>query len=110
MEHTASLACTTGATCGAPRSTHDGNHYAPLGVSAGARTAGDAVGGAAQVLAQKVVRVPAVHMLEEFGSPEAIWEFEVVKFPVVVTMDSHGDSLHAKVEAASSKALDRLIR
>jgi len=68
-----------------------------------------AIGGAAQVLAQKVVRVPDVHMYEEFGSPEAVWEFEVVKFPVVVTMDSHGRSLHEAVEGVSQKALDQLI-
>ena len=35
-----------------------------------------------------------VYMLEEFGSPEAIWELEVNEFPAMVTMDSHGESLH----------------
>ena len=44
-----------------------------------------AIGGAAQVLAECVVDVPDVHLAEELGSPEAIWEFRVVKFPVVVT-------------------------
>ena len=56
-----------------------------------------AVGGAAQVLAECVVRVRAVHFLEKFGSPEAIWELEVKDFPAVVTMDSHGRSLHQEV-------------
>jgi fumarate hydratase class I len=69
-----------------------------------------AIGGAAQVLAEKVVEVPGVHMMEEFGSPEAIWEFRVVRFPVVVTMDSHGESLHEKIEAGSAKALQGLLR
>ncbi len=68
-----------------------------------------AIGGAAQVLAEKVVKVSDVHLLNEFGSPEAVWEFQVVKFPVVVTMDSHGKSLHAKVENASAKALAQLV-
>ena len=26
--------------------------------------------------------------MEEFGAPEAIWEFEVAGFPAVVTMDA----------------------
>jgi fumarate hydratase subunit beta len=68
-----------------------------------------AIGGAAQVLAERVVEVPDVHMMEEFGSPEAIWEFRVVRFPVVVTMDSHGKSLHAEVLAGSEAALEKLI-
>ncbi len=68
-----------------------------------------AIGGAAQVLAERVVEVPDVHFLEKFGSPEAIWEFRVERFPVVVTMDSHGKSLHAQVLADSEKNLGRLI-
>jgi len=68
-----------------------------------------AIGGAAQVLAERVIEVTGVHMAEEFGSPEAIWEFQVEKFPVVVTMDSHGNSLHDKVQAASQKKLDDLL-
>ena len=68
-----------------------------------------AIGGAAQVLAERVVSVPDVHLLEKFGSPEAVWEFDAVKFPVVVTMDSHGRSLHEKIESASAKELGRLL-
>ncbi len=63
-----------------------------------------AVGGAAQVLAERIVSVDGVY-LEEFGSPEAIWELTVDKFPVVVTMDSHGNSLHKEVEEHSKAAL-----
>src|SRR6516165_9304623 len=59
-----------------------------------------AIGGAAQVLAQCIEQVPNVYMMEEFGAPEAIWEFQVVNFPAVVTMDSHGNSLHKEVFAA----------
>ena len=68
-----------------------------------------AIGGAAQVLAERVVEVTGVHLAEKFGSPEAIWEFRVERFPVVVTMDSHGRSLHEQVLAASQKKLDKLL-
>lgn len=64
-----------------------------------------AIGGAAQVLAECIKRVRNVYLLEKFGSPEAIWELEIEKFPAVVTMDSHGNSLHKKVLAESQAAL-----
>ena len=64
-----------------------------------------AIGGAAQVLAECVKRVRNVYFLQEFGSPEAIWELEVERFPAVVTMDSHGGSLHKEVMAASQAEL-----
>ena len=65
-----------------------------------------AIGGAAQVLAERIMKVHNVYFLEGFGSPEAIWELEVDKFPAVVTMDSHGRSLHAEVAEASQTVLD----
>jgi len=68
-----------------------------------------AIGGAAQVLAECIHRVPNVHFMEQFGAPEAIWEFEVVSFPAIVTIDSHGNSLHKEVLAASQAALAKLI-
>jgi fumarate hydratase class I len=68
-----------------------------------------AIGGAAQVLAECVTRVKDVYLLEEFGSPEAIWELEVVNFPAVVTMDSHGNSLHREVLAASQAELAKRL-
>ncbi|MDB6037414.1 MAG: fumarate hydratase C-terminal domain, beta subunit [Verrucomicrobiales bacterium] len=64
-----------------------------------------AIGGAAQVLAECITRVRNVYFLKEFGSPEAIWELEVKNFPAVVTMDSHGRSLHKEVFAASQQEL-----
>lgn len=69
-----------------------------------------AIGGAAQVLAQCVKRVERVFMLEEFGVPEALWVIEVENFPVVVTMDAHGNSLHREVEAASLEQLKALLQ
>jgi fumarate hydratase class I len=67
-----------------------------------------AIGGAAQVLAEKIDSVDNVHWLD-LGSPEAIWELSVTEFPVVVTMDAHGNSLHAKVEEASALALKSVL-
>jgi len=68
-----------------------------------------AVGGAAQVLARSVKRVERVFMLEEFGVPEALWVIHVERFPVMVTMDSHGRSLHETVEKGSRERLEQLI-
>jgi len=56
-----------------------------------------------------VTRVERVFMLEEFGVPEALWVIQVERFPVVVSMDSHGGSLHDEVEAASKSRLDELL-
>jgi fumarate hydratase class I len=67
------------------------------------------VGGAAQVLAECIRKVRGVSFLKEFGSPEAIWELEVENFPVVVTMDSHGNSLHQEILAQSQAELARRI-
>ncbi len=68
-----------------------------------------AIGGAAQVLAQAVTEVERVFQLDELGVPEALWVIRVRDFPVVVTMDSHGGSLHAAVDSASEGTLRRLL-
>ncbi len=68
-----------------------------------------AIGGAATLIAQSVQRVVGVHKLE-FGVPEALWVIEVHDFPAVVTMDSHGGSLHAEIESISKAALEALIQ
>ena len=68
-----------------------------------------AIGGAAQVLARAIPKVERVFMLDEFGVPEALWVIHVDKFPVVVSMDSHGKSLHDEVEKHSKAELDRLL-
>lgn len=64
-----------------------------------------AVGGAAQVLADKVERVVGVHFLNEFGSVEAMWELVVRDFPAIVTMDAHGNSLHERVSRRAKRNL-----
>ncbi len=67
-----------------------------------------AIGGAATLIAQSVKKVLTVHKLE-FGVPEAMWVIEVEDFPVVVTMDSHGVSIHEQVEAQSQAKLAELL-
>ena len=67
-----------------------------------------AIGGAASLIAQTVTRVLGVYKYD-FGVPEAMWVIEVKDFPVVVTMDAHGGSLHAEVEARSKEALKDLL-
>jgi fumarate hydratase subunit beta len=68
-----------------------------------------AVGGAAQVLAECIKKVRNVYFLEQFGSPEAIWELEVADFPAVVTIDAHGNSLHEDVFAKSQAELAKRV-
>ncbi len=52
-----------------------------------------AIGGAAAVYAEKIQKIHSVNFLEEFGVPEALWEMEISDFPVIVTMDAHGNRL-----------------
>ncbi len=68
-----------------------------------------AVGGAASLIANAVKKVEAVHKKDEFGVPEAFWVIRVEDFPVIVTMDSHGQSIHDEVAAVSEAALARLV-
>jgi fumarate hydratase subunit beta len=68
-----------------------------------------AIGGLAVILARSVKKVQTVHKLEEFGTPEAMWVIEVEKFPAVVTMDSHGKSLHDDILAKSKAEYEKLI-
>jgi fumarate hydratase subunit beta len=67
-----------------------------------------AIGGAATLIAQSVKKVLGVHKID-FGVPEAIWVLEVEDFPVVVTMDSHGSSIHADIEAQSKAVFEKLV-
>jgi fumarate hydratase subunit beta len=67
-----------------------------------------AVGGAATLIAQSVKQVKTVYKLD-FGVPEAMWVIEVEDFPVVVTMDAHGNSLHKTVEEKSRAVLADLL-
>jgi fumarate hydratase class I len=44
----------------------------------------------------------------EFGIPEAMWHYRVKDFAAIVTMDAHGNSLHADVQKATGEALEAL--
>jgi len=68
-----------------------------------------AVGGLATILAHSVVEVIDVHKLDEWGAPEAMWVIKVEDFPAVVTMDSHGKSIHDDIATLSKANYDRLI-
>jgi fumarate hydratase class I len=65
------------------------------------------IGGAAQYYARTVERVLGVNLIE-FGIPEAMWHLRVNNFAAIVTMDAHGNSLHAGIEKESGEALEAL--
>jgi fumarate hydratase subunit beta len=68
-----------------------------------------AIGGAATLIGQSVKEVLTVYKME-FGVPEAFWIIRVEDFPAVVTMDSHGNSLHEQIQALSSARFAELVR
>ncbi len=68
-----------------------------------------AVGGAATLIAGSVKEVLAVFKKEGFGVPEAFWVVRVEGFPAVVTMDTHGKSLHEAMFESSAHKLAALI-
>ncbi len=68
-----------------------------------------AIGGAGSLIAESVEEVVDVYKKDEFGAPEAFWKIRVKDFPAVVTMDSHGNSLHAVVEQRSKAKLAELL-
>jgi fumarate hydratase, class I len=67
-----------------------------------------AIGGAAQIYARCVKDVPNVY-LKQFGSPEAVWEMVVEDFPAVVTMDTHGRSLHQEIGDDSKARMAQVV-
>lgn len=64
----------------------------------------NSIGGAAQFYARTAEKVLGVHLMH-FGVPEAMWHLKVNNFVAIVTMDAHGNSLHAGVEQESAEAL-----
>jgi fumarate hydratase class I len=67
-----------------------------------------AIGGAAQFYARCLPKVHNVYLLEELGIPEAMWVFEAQDFPAIVTMDSHGKSLHEVVATTTGAKLENV--
>ncbi len=68
-----------------------------------------AIGGAASLIANSVKEVVDVYQKDELGVPEAFWVIRTEDFPAVVTMDSHGNSLHAGVKERSTAKLATLL-
>lgn len=68
-----------------------------------------AVGGAAVLYANAVESVKNVFQLERFGMPEALWLMKVRDFPVMVSMDTHGNSLYRDIEKLSGEKLKRMF-
>ncbi|RED84155.1 fumarate hydratase [Cohnella phaseoli] len=66
----------------------------------------NAVGGAAQYYAECIRKVNGVDFME-FGIPEAMWHLQVEGFAAIVTMDAHGNSLHADVDKDSREKLEK---
>jgi len=66
-----------------------------------------AIGGAAAYTAAKVTEVHGM-IKKEFGTPEAFWIIEVKDFQCIVTMDSHGASLHEEILQSSKKVQEEL--
>jgi fumarate hydratase class I len=69
----------------------------------------NAIGGAAQYYARTVEKVLGVYLMD-FGIPEAMWHLRVRDFAAIVTMDAHGNSLHADVEKATGETLATLAK
>lgn len=67
-----------------------------------------AVGGAAVIYAKRM-KVKNIYK-KEFGMPEAIWEFKVKDFPLIVTMDSKGNSLYKDIHQKSKVVYLKLIK
>jgi fumarate hydratase class I len=67
----------------------------------------NAIGGAAQYYARTIEKVLGVELME-FGIPEAMWNLRVKNFTAIVTMDAHGNSLHADVQKSTGEALETL--
>jgi len=64
-------------------------------------------GGAGAVAARHIVRVRAVHGLEEWGMTEAVWILDVDRFgPLLITMDSAGGDLYSDRRADVARNLE----
>jgi tartrate/fumarate subfamily iron-sulfur-dependent hydro-lyase beta chain len=59
-------------------------------------------GGCAQSACNYFCEIRNVYFLSEFGPTEAVYEIVVKEMPLTVTIDSHGDNLHAEIKQASS--------
>lgn len=67
-----------------------------------------AIGGCGALIADSIKEVKGVYK-EEFGMPEAIYELEVKDMPLIVAMDSKGNSIYDKVLESSWKKVRKMM-
>jgi len=68
-------------------------------------------GGAAVLAARAIKSVRDVIWLDELGTTEAMWVFEVEKFgPLVVAIDSHGNNLTEEIKMKAEENLKEILR
>ena len=67
------------------------------------------IGGAGVYNAAAMVEVIDVFKKEEFGLPEAFWKVRFEDFAGIVTMDSHGKSLHEELGEKFDSRFESLI-
>lgn len=68
-----------------------------------------ATGGAAASLARRITAVRQVFFLDDFGTTEAMWQFEVKNLEAFVGIDAHGNSLYRQVRHSSHLKLKTLL-
>lgn len=67
-----------------------------------------AVGGAG-VLYAKTMKIKNIY-LKELGMADAIWEIEVKDFPLIVAMDSQGNSIYHDIYLQSKKKIKKFLK
>ncbi len=68
-------------------------------------------GGAGALAARAVTQVVDVYWLDELGMPEAVWILDVERFgPLIIAMDSHGESLYHKLDKTVNKNMEWIHR
>jgi tartrate/fumarate subfamily iron-sulfur-dependent hydro-lyase beta chain len=67
-------------------------------------------GGAALLAAKGITEVQDVFWLEELGMPECLWVYDVKNFgPMIITIDTHGGNLTAKIAEKVSKNKQKIL-
>ena len=66
-------------------------------------------GGLGALAAKSIKKVVKVEWLD-LGTPEAMWVLEVEEFgPLIVTMDTHGQSIHKEIKTKTLENLNQII-
>lgn len=67
-----------------------------------------AIGGAGALIASSITKLKNTSK-KEFGMPEAIYELEVKDMPLIVAMDTKGNSIYDDVLTSSGKKCKKLL-